>query len=146
MDNLNIRIYNPDDQSAVIDLWAQCGLLVPWNNPRQDIARKLADSPELFFVGEIGSDLVAACMAGYDGHRGWIYYLGVRPDLQRRGIAARMVEHAEGRLRELGCPKINLMVRKRNDAVISFYKHIGYGDDPVSVLSKRLNDDDAYGV
>ncbi|MDH3762533.1 MAG: GNAT family acetyltransferase [Gammaproteobacteria bacterium] len=144
MKTLSIRNYRPDDEAAVINLWRQCGLVVPWNNPRADIARKFADSPGLFFVGLIADETIASCMAGYDGHRGWIYYLAVAESRQRQGIARRMVGHAESELRTRGCPKIDLMVRKTNDSVISFYKSIGYADDPVVVLSKRLIEDEAY--
>lgn len=144
MENLVIRSYGLEDELQVIDLWTRCNLTVPWNNPGMDIERKMKDSPELFFVAEIEDKIVGTCMAGYDGHRGWIYYLAVSPDLQRRGVARRMVRRAEERLRETGCPKINLMVRKTNTGVIDFYKRIGYNDDPVVVLSKRLEEDEKY--
>ena len=142
MKKLAIRTYQDDDEAAVIELWQQCGLIVPWNNPYKDIARKCADSPQLFFVGVIAKALVATCMAGYDGHRGWIYYLAVAEAQQRQGIAARMVRYAEAELQRRGCPKLDLMVRNTNAAVISFYRSIGYGEDPVVVLSKRLIEDE----
>jgi ribosomal protein S18 acetylase RimI-like enzyme len=144
MADLAIRSYQPDDEASVIDLWQQCGLVVPWNNPQADIARKCAHSPDLFFVGCIDTALVATCMAGYDGHRGWIYYLAVAEALQRQGIASRMVRHAESGLLRIGCPKIDLMVRNTNATVIEFYRSIGYGDDPVVVLSKRLVEDEPH--
>ncbi len=142
MKKLVIRTYRDDDEAAAIELWQQCGLIVPWNNPHRDIARKCADSPQLFFVGVIDEALVATCMAGYDGHRGWIYYLAVAEAQRRQGIAACMVRHAEAELRRLGCPKLDLMVRNTNSAVISFYRSVGYGEDPVVVLSKRLIEDE----
>ena len=83
-------------------------------------------------------------MAGYDGHRGWIYYLGVSPGLRRKGIAANMVKHAEQALMKLDCPKIDLMVRKSNAEAMGFYHNIGYGDELVVVLSKRLKEDESY--
>lgn len=135
------RTYRPDDEAGVIEVWRQCDLIRPWNHPQADIRRKYADSPALFFVGESDGAPVATCMAGYDGHRGWIYYLAVLPALQRRGIATKLVEIAEAELVKLGCPKIDLMVRNTNRAVIDFYKALGYGDDPVVVLSKRLIED-----
>lgn len=142
MKDLVIRTYRHDDETAVIELWRQCGLVVPWNNPHSDIARKCADSPQLFFVGVTATALVATCMAGYDGHRGWIYYLAVAEAQRRQGIAARMVRHAETELRRLDCPKLDLMVRNTNAAVISFYRSVGYCEDPVVVMSKRLIEDE----
>ena len=83
-------------------------------------------------------------MAGYDGHRGWIYYLAVKPDMQNRGVASRIMRHAESALKHLGCPKIDLMVRDSDEGVISFYRKTGYKKDPVAVLSKRLIEDEPY--
>ncbi len=144
MRNVTIRSYRQEDERQVIDLWTRCNLTVPWNNPKSDIDRKMEEEPDLLLVGEIEGEIVASCMAGYDGHRGWIYYLAVSPDLQRGGIARQMVRCAEERLKEMGCPKINLMVRKTNTGVIDFYKNVGYNDDPVVVLSKRLEEDAEY--
>jgi len=98
----------------------------------------------MFFLGELDSQLIASCMAGYDGHRGWIYYLAVKRDYERRGFASKLVDHVESELMKSGCPKVELMVRKSNDGVISFYKSIGYEADPVIVLSKRLIEDDQH--
>jgi ribosomal protein S18 acetylase RimI-like enzyme len=144
MAELVYRAYRDEDEAGVIELWRRCGLIRPWNDPRADIRRKIADSRELFFVGEQDGMPVASCMAGYDGHRGWIYYLAVAPELRRRGIAARLVAIAEAELRRLGCPKIDLMVRDTNPEVIAFYRALGYGDDPVVVMSKRLIDDEPH--
>ena len=141
MDNFSIRTYRPDDAKAVIDLWKECGLIVPWNNPATDINRKCADSPQMFFIGELENELAASCMAGYDGHRGWIYFLAVKYSQRGKGLASRLVDHVEKELIELGCPKVELMVRKNNDGVIAFYKSIGFDPDPVIVLSKRLIED-----
>lgn len=136
-----IAEYSSDDEADMIGLWQECGLVVPWNNPLSDIARKMADSPELFYSGKIDGQLVASCMAGYDGHRGWIYFLAVAKSQQRTGLAAKLVAHVEAKLIELGCPKMELMVRDTNREVITFYEAIGFGLDPVKVLSKRLSDD-----
>ena len=143
-EGFSIDRYQDGDESAMIELWRECGLVVPWNNPLADIARKMADSPELFFTGRIGGKLVASCMAGYDGHRGWIYYLAVTGPQQRKGLAAKLVAHVEAQLIALGCPKLELMVRDTNREVIAFYEAIGFNLDPVRVLSKRLQQDEAH--
>lgn len=95
-----------------------CGLVVPWNDPRKDIQRKLQVQPEMFLVGCVDGDVVASVMAGYDGHRGLIYYLAVHPDHQHKGYANCMMDEVEKLLREAGCPKINLLVRTSNTGVI----------------------------
>ena len=144
MKNFIIRTFQPDDEPGVIDLWRQCGLIVPWNNPETDIQRKLSTSPDLFYVGLLDDELIASCMAGYDGHRGWIYFLAVKSDDQRKGLASMLIDHAESELIKLGCPKLELMVRKTNENVISFYQSAGYDIDPVMVLSKRLTEDEPH--
>jgi ribosomal protein S18 acetylase RimI-like enzyme len=143
-DDLVIRPYADADHADVIDLWVRCGLVVPWNNPERDISRKLGFNSELFLVGTLAGRLVATCMAGYDGHRGWINYLAVSPDHRRRGLGARMMEEAEVRLGRMGCPKINLQVRATNEEVIAFYHSIGYKVDDVLSMGKRLEEDEPY--
>ena len=135
---LIIRSFQVSDEPDVIDLWHRCNLVVPQNDPKKDIEKKLKVQPELFFVGVISSRIVSTIMSGYDGHRAWIYYLAVDPDFQQNGIGRRMVEKAEMKLRKLGCSKINLQVRNSNKSVIAFYKHIGFGDDDVIGMGKKL--------
>jgi ribosomal protein S18 acetylase RimI-like enzyme len=142
MSHLMIRSYCSEDEESVIQLWRACGLVVPQNNPRRDIARKTQVNPELFLVGTLDGRLVATCMAGYEGHRGWLNYLAVAPHWQRQGIGSQIVAEAERRLRALGCPKINLQVRSSNQAVISFYQSLGYTVDNVISLGKRMVVDD----
>ena len=137
-DQLQIRPFRSGDQPAVIRLWETCALVVPHNAPAVDIACKLQVQPELFLVGAVGAAIVATVMAGYDGHRGWINYLAVDPLYRHRGFGRRMMEAAEEKLRRLGCPKINLQVRRSNAGVIEFYRRLGYTIDPVTSLGKRL--------
>lgn len=136
-----IRTYQPADEDAVIELWRQCGLVVPQNNPQRDIHRKLSVSPELFLVGAIDAQIVASVMAGYEGHRGWINYLAVSPSLQKTGLGREMMEYAESLLRARGCPKINLQIRSTNVQVIEFYRQLGYTVDDVVSMGKRLVSD-----
>jgi len=135
---LIIRSFQISDEPDVIDLWRRCNLVVPQNDPKKDIEMKLQVQPELFFVGVISNRIVSTVMSGYDGHRGWIYYLAVDPDFQQNGIGRSMVEKTESRLRTLGCQKINLQIRNSNKSVIAFYEHIGFGDDDVLGMGKKL--------
>ena len=132
------RPFQAADEAAVIALWQACGLTRPWNNPILDIRRKLTVQPELFLVGETGQCIVATAMAGFDGHRGWINYLGVAPEYRRQGLARALVERVEALLRERGCPKLNLQVRSDNTEALGFYSALGYGQDAVISLGKRL--------
>ena len=139
---MDIRQFDPEqDSPAVIALWQACGLVVPQNDPAKDIARKLAVDPDLFLVGEAEGTLVASVMGGYEGHRGWINYLAVAPHCQHRGYGREIMDAVEERLRAKGCPKINLQVRSSNESVIRFYESLGYSNDNVVGLGKRLEAD-----
>lgn len=136
-----IRTFERADEAAVIALWHECGLTRPWNDPRRDIERKLAEQPELFLVGVVGEQLVATAMAGYDGHRGSLYYLGVAPGWRKRAYARSMIREAERLLELRGCPKLNVLVRSGNAGVIGFYRKLGYMQDEAIGLGRRLLED-----
>jgi ribosomal protein S18 acetylase RimI-like enzyme len=138
---LEVRPYRSGDAEAVVRLWTNCGLVVPWNDPLLDIQRKLTVQPDMFLVGCADGVVIASVMAGYDGHRGWINYLAVHPDHQRAGHGRLMMREAEERLRAMGCPKINLQVRRGNADVIAFYNAIGFRPDDVVSLGIRLAPD-----
>lgn len=135
---MHIRSYEESDEDAVIDLWQRCGLVVPQNDPRRDIARKMEVGRELFLVGEANGQVVASVMGGYNGHRGWVNYLAVSPDHQRKSYGTLLMRALEKMLLERGCPKLNLQIRRTNDSVISFYNSIGYAEDAVVSMGKRL--------
>jgi ribosomal protein S18 acetylase RimI-like enzyme len=135
------RPFDKSDQQAVIDLWVDCGLVVPWNDPLKDIERKLKVDPDLFLVGELNGEIVASVMGGYDGHRGWINYLAVSPRHQRKGYGRLIMETVELAIAQKGCPKINLQIRAANTDIASFYQSIGYDIDNVIGLGKRLEPD-----
>jgi ribosomal protein S18 acetylase RimI-like enzyme len=138
---MKIRLYAPSDKKGLIALWKSCGLVNPKNDPTKDIQRKLRSKNGWIIVGEEKGEVIASVMAGYEGHRGWLNYLAVSPGRQKEGIGRKIVGHAEGKLKKLGCPKINLQVRKGNGAVLDFYRRIGYREDEVVSLGKRLVDD-----
>ncbi len=138
---MQIRPYQSEDQDAVISLWLACDLVRPWNDPVKDIRRKVPVGPDLFLVGLLDEKLIASVMAGYEGHRGWLNYLAVAPQHQRRGYGRAIVAEAERLLRQAGCPKINLQVRTPNRQAIEFYRRIGYSIDDVVSMGKRLEPD-----
>jgi ribosomal protein S18 acetylase RimI-like enzyme len=138
---MEIVKYKPEYESAIIELWEKCDLTRPWNNPGLDIERKMKDKPELFLVGLVDGRVVASAMGGYEGHRGWVYYLGVAPDMRRQGLAKRMMDAIEARLLEMGCPKINMQVRSGNTGALNFFEKIGYNTEERISLGKRLIED-----
>ena len=138
---MKIRAYEEKDKNEVISLWNECGLVVPQNDPAKDIERKFKVDPDLFLIGTHENEIVATVMGGYEGHRGWINYLAVKPSQQRKGYGLAIMQAVESLIKQKGCPKINLQVRNTNEAVIAFYSAIGYGNDHVVGLGKRLEYD-----
>jgi ribosomal protein S18 acetylase RimI-like enzyme len=144
--SITIRAFDQADTEAVLALWLQAfpeynDTTRPHRNPRLSIANKLCTQPELFFVatrGETGA-IVGTAMAGYDGHRGWLYSLAVAPEARRLGIGTRLVRHAESALAAMGCLKLNLQVLADKPEVIAFYDALGYRTDAVVSLGKRLS-------
>ena len=136
--SIAIRAFDLPDTEAVVSLWQQTGLTRPWNNPYQDIRRKLSVQPELFLVAVDDRTIVGTVMAGYDGHRGWLYYLASAPDRRGEGIARKLVAEAEELLTEMGCPKVQLMVRPENGIARGFYEELGYEAFDIWATGKRL--------
>ena len=96
----------------------------------------------MFLVGVIDSEVIGSIMAGYDGHRGWINYLAVAPQMRHFGYDRSLMQHAEGLLRDIGCPKINVQIRTENKEAIEFYRRLGYKLDDVVGMGKRLQRDE----
>jgi ribosomal protein S18 acetylase RimI-like enzyme len=141
MHSLNIRRFSINDEAEVISLWRRCHLIRPWNNPSRDIERKMKVNPELFLVGSIDDIIVAVAMGGYEGHRGWVNYLAVDPLYQRRGFGRLIIKAIEDKIYAMGCPKINVQIRKDNHSALEFYRHLGFITDETVSMGKRLVDD-----
>jgi HAD superfamily hydrolase (TIGR01509 family) len=136
---LAIRPYRETDESAVISLWDEAfGETSPWNKPKEDIRRKLKIQRELFLVAYLQSQLVGTAMAGFDGHRGWVYSVAVRKEFRRKGIGAALMHAVEDGLRQIGCHKLNLQVRAGNEAVVAFYQNLGYQIEERVSMGKLL--------
>lgn len=135
---MQIRPFQDRDTDAIITLWKQCDLLQSTEEAHAYIKKKVDFQPEMLLVGERQGAIAATVMAGYEGRRGWINLLAVHPDHQRQGLGRQIMEAAETRLQSIGCPKINLQVRTRNEQVIDFYKHLGYTVDACVSMGKRM--------
>jgi ribosomal protein S18 acetylase RimI-like enzyme len=136
---LEIRPYDDADRDAVIALWREVFPDAPaHNDPARDIERKLSVQRELFFVAALDGALIGTAMAGFDGHRGWVYYLAVSPPHRRRGVGSALMRRAERDLAAFGCGKLNLMVRRSNDAVVDFYRALGYETEDRISMGKLL--------
>lgn len=133
------------DGAQVIALWQACGLTRPWNDPAADFALALKGSTSTVLIVRDGDDrtgaIVASVMVGFDGHRGWVYYLAVHPDARRGGLGRALMAAAEDWLRGQGAPKIQLMVRDDNSAALDFHAVLGLERQGVVTLGRFLKDE-----
>ena len=137
---MEIRRYRPADFDGVQSLWEEAFPNdPPWNRAETAIPAKLAFQPDLLFVAIGGGAVIGSIMAGYDGHRGWLYAVAVRQECRRGGVGAALVREAERALAELGCEKVNLQVRASNEAVARFYTKLGYAIEDRISLGRRLS-------
>ncbi|MEC8236355.1 MAG: GNAT family acetyltransferase, partial [SAR324 cluster bacterium] len=137
-DAIEIRSFQLEDEFPLIKLWVKCQLVVAWNDPSKDISRKVQLDLEGLLLDWHDNSLIASVMAGYEGHRGWINYLAVEPEFRRKGLGKTMMKAAETYLEQFECPKINLQIRAQNHQVIEFYKSIGFLQEDVINMGKRL--------
>ena len=137
------RPFTESDRPGVIALWNEAFPdNSPWNIPDEDIDRKLKIQKELFIIAEYENNIIGSAMAGFDGHRGWVYYVAVLKKFRKHGVGEALMNHVERELAQIDCTKLNLQVRSTNTEVIEFYKKLGYNlEDRVS-MGKRLNFED----
>lgn len=136
--SLKIRDIADNDMEAVIALWHAAGVARPWNDPARDIAFARRDAHATVLVGVDGGKLVASAMVGEDGHRGWVYYVAIAPELQRIGLGRIMMQAAEDWLIRRGVWKVQLLVRADNVKATQFYERLGYKDTTSICLQKVL--------
>lgn len=136
-----IRSYRSADRAYVVALWdAVFPGSTGHNDPKASIDRKVAADDGLFFVAANGDSIIGTVLAGYDGHRGWLYSVAVAPDRRRDGIGSQLIRHAEQALAQLGCPKLNIQVRADNAAVVAFYESLGFQTEERISMGKLIEE------
>jgi ribosomal protein S18 acetylase RimI-like enzyme len=137
---IEVRPARDGEEAALAALWEVSGLTRPWNDAAEDIAFARGGPASDVLVAEQAGRIVASVMVGHDGHRGAVYYVAADPAMRGHGLGRLVMEAAEAWLKARGVWKVNLMVRRGNEAVTGFYAALGYGEDEVVVLSKRLRE------
>lgn len=155
--DIQLRAVTHADSDGLIALWAlvfpeYADPNKPHRDARSNIERKLAFNDGLFWLLEqtdnhsiankdhssVNNLIVGSLMAGYDGHRGWLYSFAVHPAYRGRGLGRLLLTHAQAVLRDLGCPKINLQARKTNNTALNFWRSVGYDEDELISFSTLL--------
>ena len=131
---MTIKDFRLEDYSAVFELWKKAGLVTRPGDDLSDIKLKLERDPDLFLLAEEHGEIVGSIMGAWDGRRGWIYHLAVRPDRQRKGIGKALVAELEYRLRKKGAKKVNAQIYRSNHRSLDFFKAAGYQSQPELVM------------
>jgi ribosomal protein S18 acetylase RimI-like enzyme len=131
---VEIRRYRASDRPRLVALWRRAFPDdPPRNEPNRMIDAKLAID-DLIFVATVGDDVIGAAIAGYDGHRGWLYSVAVDESRRRQRVGSALIRHAIDVLRSRGCTKVNLQIRSTNAAVVAFYESLGFAvEDRISM-------------
>ena len=139
---VHLTALDPGDEAArqaLIELWHVCDLTRPWNPPEVDLAQALSNPTSTILTARDEDDgpIIGTVMAGFDGHRGWLYYLAVVPVAQGGGAARALIRAGETWLAERGARKVQLMVRSGNPAA-GLYDHLGYERQDTAVYGRWL--------
>ncbi len=126
---MNIRKFNEKDRNSLIQLWNTVFPDDPPHNEPSAVITSKLDVDDLIFIAENNEKIIGACMAGYDGHRGWLYAVAVLNEFRRNGTGAKLVQYAMNSLCEIGCIKVNLQIRSTNTEVVEFYKSLGFATE-----------------
>ncbi len=121
-----IKKYNDTHKAGLINLWENS---FP-NNPEHDEPNLMIDMKQkvddLIFIALEDGKILGSCMAGFDGHRGYLYSVAVSQDIRKGGVGKKLVTHTIEELKKLGCLKVNLHIRPTNTEVAKFYQSLGF--------------------
>ena len=136
---MTIKPATAADRDEVIALWQAVGLTRPWNNPESDFELALSNPTSTILIASHAGGIVGSVMVGFDGHRGWVYYLATAPSHRKRGVGRVLMQAAEEWLGTLGRPRVRLMVRGDNVAATGFYNAIGYDKQDIITFGRTLD-------
>lgn len=122
----------------LVQLWHDTGLTRPWNDPAADARQALAAETSTILVALENDAIIASAMVGFDGHKGWVYYVAVASDQQGRGLGRIIMDAATEWLEKFDVVEMMLLIREGNERVQGFYESLGFERDEVFVMSRRL--------
>lgn len=136
---MQIRQFQMTDYDATVELWRSAGIRPNVGDDRSSIEELLARAPDLLLVALEDGELAGSVIGAFDGRRGWIYHLAISPRHQHKAIGSALLQAVEDRLRDRGCPKVNLLIESDNAGVQAFYERLGYAQKELIFMEKRLS-------
>jgi ribosomal protein S18 acetylase RimI-like enzyme len=137
---LVIRELRMTDGDALRELWRDAGFRSLGDDDKS-LARLARRNPGLVLVATESGRIVGSALGAWDGRRGWIYHVATAESHRRAGVARRLVEQVEGSLRDLGAPKVNVLVRPDSDGGRELWKELGYEPAASRLYGKDLGGD-----
>jgi ribosomal protein S18 acetylase RimI-like enzyme len=122
-----IRSAAREDFAAVLALWDEARSGHAETPDTLEALERLA--PGALLVHEEQGEIVGALIAAFDGWRGNLYRLAVKPRRRREGIALALVRAGEARLRAQGAPKVTALVGRGDERAEALWRAAGYRDD-----------------
>ncbi len=138
---IQIREFLMNDYNVVLELWKDAGLVIRPGDELNGVRMKLLRDPDLFLLADLEGEIVGCIIGGWDGRRGWVYHLAVKPSHQRQGIATTLLSEVEKRLIEKGAKKINAQIYQSNTKSQKFFAARGYEThSDLVMVGKHLKD------
>jgi ribosomal protein S18 acetylase RimI-like enzyme len=135
-----VREFRSRDAEGLRALWEGVGF-GSLGDDDMSLRRFAQRNPGLLLVASQGPEVVGSGMGGWDGRRGWIYHLAVAEGHRRKGLGKELAQRLEAGLRDVGCRKVNAIVREGNDEAARFWKALGYEVSAARQFGRRLPDD-----
>jgi len=141
LSKVQIQEFQISDYDLVFELWQEAGLVIRPGDDLSGVRLKLLRDPDLFLLARSEGEIVGCIIGGWDGRRGWLYHLAVKPSRQRQGIATALLNEIEKRLVEKGAKRINAQIYQSNTKSLKFFNARGYETHvDLVMVGKHLKD------
>ena len=123
-----IRKLNIEYYDTIIGVWLDAGL--PFKPKGRDSKESMQREMMLDTVAYFGmfenDRMIAACIANYDGRRGWVNRLAVHPDYRGQNIAGELIAECEKFMRSKGAVVMTALIEDINEPSISTFEKAGF--------------------
>lgn len=143
MDQLKFRLYKTEDYQIVKQLWIDSGLLLTLSDKKDELQILANHQGNKFYIIEKIDIIIGTVICTFDGRRGYIQHVAVKPAEQNKGIGKLIMDHAMKYYTDKRVVKVHLMVERSNKEVVDFYEKLGWKiRDDLFLMTKVLREED----